>query len=164
MSTARTSSLLRLVNADDAPARPVLRPGSEGEAVREAAARVRRENVMAATLPPTDGRWLLAVQVTEALEGGRAAILRPERRRRLGVLATRLGVGAFDTSLVIAIVQDAARHGRGPLELDTASRLALVRAPRAEEPVRAGAKWPSLLMVAGIGAVLALCMARWITK
>jgi hypothetical protein len=58
-----------------------------------------------------DPRWVLAVAAAAALEGGRGAVLVPERRRRLMRLSASLGVRAFDASLVLAIVQDAARRG-----------------------------------------------------
>ncbi len=52
-----------------------------------------------------------ADDVRKSIEGGRAAILRPERRRELFTRATSLGLRPFDATLVIAIVQDAARRG-----------------------------------------------------
>ena len=49
--------------------------------------------------------------VSGALEGGRAAILRPARRHRLNRLARALRIRPFHAALIIAIAQDAARTG-----------------------------------------------------
>lgn len=45
------------------------------------------------------------------MEGGKAALLRPERRRELFHRAEDMGLRPFDANLVIAIVQEAARRG-----------------------------------------------------
>jgi len=73
-----------------------------------------------------DARRVLAVAAFTALEGGRAAVLRPVRRRRLNQLAARLGLRAFDASLIIAIAQDAARHGERAESAAVVDRLSLV--------------------------------------
>lgn len=95
-------------------------------------ARVAAENRLASAQPfdPLDPRWVLAVRTANAIEGGRAAVLPPESRARLLSLATRLGLRPFDANLVIAIVQDGARSGEGPLEDQAQRRLALIRRPR----------------------------------
>jgi hypothetical protein len=169
MAAAGNGPVLRLVNGGDvASPRSVRLSGAPGErrsaeaAVRAAAAGVRRENLEAATLAASDARWLLAVQVSQALEGGRAAVLPPERRRRLIGLGQRLGVGAFDANLVIAIVQDAARHGEGALSPATMSRLTLVREPRPAPAAGSGPSWGTVLAAAALGAALAAAMIRWI--
>lgn len=72
---------------------------------------VERENRSAAGLTPVDARALLGEATAAALDGGRAAILSPERRRRLVAMGERLGVRAFDANLVIAVVQDRVRRG-----------------------------------------------------
>ena len=89
----------------------------------------------AAQIAPTDPRWVVAVRVAEQLQGGQAAILAPEDRRRLVALAERLGLRAFDAALIIAIVQDAARSGLDPLSITIESSLGLVRTPEADPPV-----------------------------
>jgi hypothetical protein len=61
-----------------------------------------------------DPRWVFAARVASQLEGGRAGVLRPERRERLMRTARLLGLRAFDASLVIALVQDSARRGDMP--------------------------------------------------
>lgn len=58
-----------------------------------------------------DARFRFASEVARHLEGGKAAILRPERRDVLIVSAVRDGILAFDANLVIALVQDATRRG-----------------------------------------------------
>lgn len=58
-----------------------------------------------------DARYRFASQVVRHLEGGKAAILRPERRDLLVAGAVRDGILPFDANLVIALVQDAARRG-----------------------------------------------------
>lgn len=83
------------------------------DAVGERARRseVARENHVAAMLSPFDARMIFAEQVARRLEGGGAAILRPQVREGLVAQAHRLGMRTFDANLVIAIVQDAARRG-----------------------------------------------------
>lgn len=58
-----------------------------------------------------DARFRFASEVARHLEGGKAAILRPERRDVLIASAVRDGILAFDANLVIALVQDATRRG-----------------------------------------------------
>lgn len=58
-----------------------------------------------------DARFRFASQVARHLEGGKAAILRPERRDHLIAGAVRDGILPFDANLVIALVQDATRRG-----------------------------------------------------
>ncbi len=55
-----------------------------------------------------DPRWVLAVRVSESLEG---TLLSPQKRERLVRLGKMLGLSPFDANLVIAIVQDQARRG-----------------------------------------------------
>lgn len=105
---------LRLVGRDEpAPGRTTdgerPRPLSAVNARRD----VARENHAAAvsSITEQDVRLLFAGEVKQCVEGGRAAILRPERRRALFERADALGLRAFDANLVIAIVQEAARRG-----------------------------------------------------
>ena len=58
-----------------------------------------------------DARGVFAARVAESLEGGRAAVLRPARRRRLIRIARMLGIREFDAHLLIALAQDRARRG-----------------------------------------------------
>lgn len=63
------------------------------------------------SLQATDPRWVLAIRVGESLEG---TLLPAEKRERLSRLGQILGLTPFDTSLIIAIVQDQARRGHDP--------------------------------------------------
>jgi hypothetical protein len=85
-----------------------------------------------------DPRWVLAMRTAGLLEGGRAALLTPERRRRLTSLASRMGVRPFDAALVIAVVQDAARAGMDPLGPEAESRLWLIRTGREDRQASPG--------------------------
>lgn len=81
------------------------------------------------TTPTPDPRWAFAARVATHLEGGHAAILRPERRERLLRLAAHLRLRPFDAALIIAMVQDTARRGEAapghaPLSPQLADRLA----------------------------------------
>lgn len=92
--------------------------------LREAPRLVRDSNAQAPAKPAapaqptainaehaTDARFRFAGSVLRELEGGKAAILRPERRERLIDQAGRDGILPFDANLVIALVQDSARRG-----------------------------------------------------
>jgi len=87
---------------------------------------VARENLLASALPTTDVRWILASKAAQAIEGGRAALLRPEARKRLLSEARSLGLRPFDANLVLAIVQDQARIGGSMRPELLAPRLAIV--------------------------------------
>ncbi|MBI1190925.1 MAG: hypothetical protein GC200_09630 [Tepidisphaera sp.] len=99
------------------------------------------ENRMAA-MAADDVRAAFAAMVATSLEGGRAAILRPRARRALMSEGVKLGLRPFDTSLVIAIVQDAARRGEGVRTTPVQGRLGMVGAPNESERI-----WPILLGV-----------------
>lgn len=118
--------VLRLVYGDSTP---VDRRNAAGST---AAQPVWTENQSAAKLSPTDARWALAVRTSQVLEGGRVAMLAPDKRRTLVRLAGQMGLRDFDAALVIAIVQDAARLGE-PLTRSAQDRLAMIRpaTPRA---------------------------------
>jgi hypothetical protein len=126
-------------------------------------ARVREENIAAGSLSPDDARWILAAQAAATLEGGRLAMLRPERRRALVALATRIGLRPFDASLVIAIVQDAARCGEEPVGAGASQRLRLVRAATPGK----GTSRPILIAfgtAAAIAAAGLVSLIRWINS
>jgi hypothetical protein len=119
-SPRQIGPVLRLVGDDEPKAMPTPREASEGRRG------VARENRLASTLSPHDARWRLAVDVAGSLEGGRAAMLTPEKRRRLLARAGDLGLRPFDANLVLAVVQDAAMEGRS-LSPETQTRLLMVR-------------------------------------
>ncbi|MBL0869451.1 MAG: hypothetical protein IBJ18_02625 [Phycisphaerales bacterium] len=87
---------------------------------------VARENLLASALPTTDVRWILATKAAQAIEGGRAALLRPEARKRLLSEARSMGLRPFDANLVLAIVQDQARIGGSMRPDQLAQRVAIV--------------------------------------
>lgn len=77
-----------------------------------------------------DPRWVLAVRVSEQLEG---TLLPPAKRDRLVQLGKMFGLTAFDANLVIAIVQDQARRGYAPAYCATAgeAQLRMIPVPKA---------------------------------
>ncbi len=155
MSGAATSpSVLRLVNADAVPASRSRHAPVSADRV------VRAENVAASRLDGTDARWVLAVRATMALEGGRAAILRPDDRRTLVSLAESLGLRPFDAALIIAIAQDAARCGEA-LSGPPQDRLAMVHAPVAQSDGSLGVG--SLILVSCLlGALFFSILRVWL--
>ncbi|MGE3109929.1 MAG: hypothetical protein AB7G11_03955 [Phycisphaerales bacterium] len=136
-------TVLRLASARDDGTRRVS-PAGNAQEVREtggrrvdsgpesARARIAAENESASELRADDARWMLARSVAGMLEGAAggnqpaAARLRPERRRRVHELATRLGLRAFDANLIIAVVQDAAMSDNDSLSRGCRRRLTLV--------------------------------------
>lgn len=114
------------------------------------------------SLLPDDPRWVLAARAASLLEGGRAALLTPDRRRRLMGLADRMGLRPFDAALVIAIVQDAARTGTGSVPCSVADRLRMVGgAPPANHASRVPLQLMLSLLLGVAGFLLAL---RWLNQ
>ncbi len=116
-------------------------------------------------LRTTDPRWAFAVRVAAALEGGRAAILRPEARERLLRTARLLGIRPFDAALIIAMVQDTARRGEtppghAPLTPALAESLASVREP--ERTAHAPAILQRLAGVLLIAAAMVAAAILWL--
>jgi hypothetical protein len=99
----------------------------------------------------TDPRWVLAVRTAQWLQGGRAAILTPEHRRRILGLAQHIGLRPFDASLVIAIVQDAVRCGQEPLGRAAEARLSMIRTASSAGPAVPPA---ALLLASALVALL----------
>jgi len=133
------------------------RPAARTATLDAAADRIARENASAAALTPHDARWIFAVRVRDALEGGPAAILSPDRRERLVRLATRIGLRPFDENLIVAIVQDSVRSGRQDLGHAVEQRLTLIRPPQLHRPA---ARSITLAIVLGLG-LLAMLIA-WV--
>ncbi len=179
---------LRLVRPGETPAEPISRA-----TLSPARDRVRRENQRAARLTEHDARRILALRASEALQGGRAALLTPERRERLMTISRAMGLRPFDASLIIAIVQDAARRtghptrdtdlglARGintdapdPIADDPAvqSRLSFIPLPARSPIVRAARatrrRVSSVLIswaaAVALAAALVLALIRWITR
>lgn len=141
-NTTRGGPSLRLVTGDvETMPRPVrgangltIESGSKAplsraaeESMKRRRMEVARENHAASSLDADDARWVFAVLVSKVLDGGRAAILAPDRRRLLMVNAREMGLREFDANLVIAIVQDCVRTGHERLCPKTEARLAMVR-------------------------------------
>jgi len=124
---------------------------------RRARAAVGAENHAASAheFDPVDPRWVLAVRAAGSIEGGRAAVLPPEQRARLLALGTRIGLRPFDSHLIIAIVQDAARTGSEVVDPQTRARLAML--PAANSLSRSESALGIGLRLA-VAALLALAM------
>lgn len=122
---------------------------------------VRAEMASAASIPAHDARWVTAARASQAIEGGKAAVLRPEVRAKIVNSAERMGLRPFDANLVLAIVQDAARHGQTIQDLDTIDRLAMVRGrtPAAAAP-RSRGVFVSLCLA--LSAMWALLLIWWL--
>lgn len=149
--------------------------------VQEPHEAVTAENRRAAAISAVDARYALALRVADTLEGGTLAMLRPERRRQLVTQARRTGLRDFDTNLVIAIVQDAARHGEPMNAAAVTRRLSLVRpghaaehallAESTDQPLSASAKrlaasrrWLEAVLVTLLAAAALAAMIRWIMR
>jgi len=78
-----------------------------------------------AELSATDPRWVLAVRVSQVMQG---AIVTAEARDRLVQIGRLMGLSVFDCNLIIAIMQDRARRGQSLG--DAASDLCMVNPPR----------------------------------
>lgn len=143
--------------ADDAPARPA-RVRADRRAHREWEVSAENRAAAAADISTFDARWVLAVRAADSIEGGRAAVLRPEARQRLVSTARGMGLRPFDANLVLAIVQDAAREGRTPRDLETIDRLMLVGEP--ERAARTSSAWMVLLLACS--AVWTVAIVWWL--
>ncbi|MBX3357036.1 MAG: hypothetical protein KF745_01280 [Phycisphaeraceae bacterium] len=170
MTHVQSRPMLRLVTDAAAPAARLLHSGipaappspQASSAAASSAARIRSENRAAAWLSPLDARWIVALRASQYLEGGRAAILTPEHRQRVVRLATSLGLRPFDAHLVIAIIQDSARTGDGPLAPAAVDRLTLVRGAT-DNVVRAPMRAWVPAMIAAVGAIgLFSLLVNWV--
>jgi hypothetical protein len=132
---------------------------------RDAARQVERENRQASRvteeLTEHDARVLFATRVASSLEGGSAAVLRPEPRARLRQMATRMGIRDFDASLIVAIVQDAARRGEDHDSQRTRSMIGLLGRPGASS--RRDLAW-SIVVSLLLAIVIMMMLMRWATK
>jgi hypothetical protein len=144
--------VLRLVNTVDDRQQRV---SPRTIAPRRATRAVERENRSAAVLPADDARRIFGDHVARSLEGGRAAILRPDRRRLLVSRAATLGLRPFDANLIIAIVQDGARRG------DSTSGQPLVRMVKPVRTRAAGVYGPACAAVL-LATVLLAALMWWV--
>jgi hypothetical protein len=117
------------------------------------------ENKIASQISAIDPRWVFAVQVAKNLDGGRAASLAPDRRKRLVAAGVGMGLRTFDANLIIAVVQDGVRTGEGGLSREVESRLAFIKgANRSDERGRTIA---TVLLIAAIAVGVFCILARW---
>jgi hypothetical protein len=143
-------------------ARPHLRLVGGGEwwdtAERRARRAVANENRAAAanrSLTPADPRWVLAARAYAQLQG---ATMTYDRRQRVMRTARRLGLRPFDANLIIAIVQDQARRGKGLP--DAAGNIAMI-----QKPATRSARWTWVRWAAAAACALAAnaFLIWWIT-
>lgn len=114
-----------------------------------------------------DARWVFAVRVKREIQGGKAAIIAPESRKRLLKLASRLGLRNFDANLVIAIVQDDSRlYGTEiPVPSEAAKGpLALIRPANVEATQTSSNIWLSIGASVGLAAFGVYWLAMWFIK
>lgn len=165
-SVLREVPRVRLID----PASPAQQSGSSAPGALSdfeiAQLAVATENLQAARMSALDARWIVAVQVERALQGGSSAILPPDARSRIMALAERVGLRTFDASLVIAVIQDAARSGEDPLGPLAVDRLRLVR-PGDASPLytrtlsRARFAAVGMILIA-LAATSSFLAARWL--
>lgn len=111
-----------------------------------------------------DARWVFAVRVKREIQGGRAAIVAPDSRKRLLKLANRLGLRNFDANLVIAIVQDDARlYGTAiPVPSEAAKGpLSLIRPAIVEATPTSSNIWMCIGASVGLAAFGVYWLAAW---
>lgn len=136
----------------------------------QARAAVEAENRRAATLASggeeraADVRQIFALRVGQMLEGGRAAIIPPDRRRRLVDAARQAGLRPFEANLIIAIVQDSARRGQPPAGAETGRLIHFIPVPKPswwqrEETLSV---LRPLMAAAALGILLFLIAVEWI--
>lgn len=110
-----------------------------------------RESTRQNTMDLADPRWAIACATRDALQG---SVLTYENRRKVMLLAQRVGIRPFDANLIVAIVQDRARRGE-PIEC-AADALSVIPKPAAR-PGRAAAAWmwaAAILVAILVDAVL----------
>lgn len=141
---------LRLVGGD---AEASLTHHSNGGSTR---ADVARENHLSASMDVRDAMAAFAVEIAQSLEGGSAAILRPERRRALVASAVSRGFRPFDAHLAIAVVQDAVRSGQDGCDRGRMRGLGLIPPPQ-----RAGTEGWMLGIAAALGLACLAGLLAW---
>ena len=138
-----------------------LRLTDDDEGVDRARRAIANANRRAAAVDSVQAHRLFALRVGQALDGGRAAVLTPENRRRLLATAQRLGLRPFDANLAIAVMQDGVRRGE-PVGDDALTRVAARVRPNRAVGGGASLVGPILAALAvSLGAILALI--AWLT-
>lgn len=135
-------------------------------ATQRVAAENRRASAVSdpRVISDADLREVFAQRASEMLEGGRAAILRAERRRRLVQTASSMGIAPFEANLIIALTQDAARRGERRVSAATRQTLRMIPsrpAPWWARPATQAVLRP-MLASAVLGALLMLIAIEWL--
>ena len=162
-----TPPYLRLVGRNDVDERPSLQ---QLAAERRAEINIQNENRAAATHPEmqsSDPRWVLAARAYSQLQG---SALTPERRQRVLRTAEQLGIRPFDANLIIAIVQDQARRGRGIS--DATTTLSMLgssehkergdRSRDAKTAIAASTAWWQFVLTLAAGLTGTALLIRWL--
>ncbi len=112
----------------------------------------------------TDPRWVLAVRTAEMLEGD---VLPPNKRESLMRTGKVMGLSPFDSSLILAIVQDRARRGIVAAQCPSAStpQLALIPLPKQHTPWSGLTEKPGqvAMLAAGLLALQVLLIWIWLS-
>ena len=152
MASASSDFNLRLVGLND---------GADGDVWRQtqnAKLAVVKENRLAAHamgLDPSDPRIALAAQAKARLQG---AMLTPERRSQLLKTGRQLGMRPFESSLVIAVVQDQARLS------GESSSLRVVDEPIDSQQEAESVTWPRWFAAIAAAMAVAGLLLRWLAS
>lgn len=122
-ASTRPGPVLRLVaQPEQAGSGPTFAPAEPLPSVVAARRAIALENHLARGGCSPGEYEALSRAVAGSLQGGRAALLTPERRKSLVAGAVRSGMRPFEAQLIVAAVQEAVRHGdvdpvlHGPVE------------------------------------------------
>jgi len=153
MPPAPSDFNLRLVGLPDAS------NGEPWRAMQNAKLAVMKENRLAAHvsgLDPGDPRLLLAAQTHSRLQG---AMLTPERRAQLLKAGRELGMRPFESSLVIAVMQDRARAEPAVDDAVLPANFPTTVPADPESVV-----WPRWFAAIAAALVVAGLLLRWLTS
>ncbi|HVZ93631.1 MAG TPA: hypothetical protein VG797_03890 [Phycisphaerales bacterium] len=126
---------------------------------RDIARENRSASLTAQTLTDADARLIFTRAAAHAIEGGRAALIRPETRKRLLDTARRLGIRPFDAHLSIAVVQDRARRGEPIDHIDSFAHPSLTRCREREHAWHIAR---TAMASAALAVLLLVLLIRWV--